>query len=217
MNQKGNDTESENPTPWNRWFRQANADDPGAAHSIIVAAQPLIQHLCNVPLFRNQLGKDEIYSIAYYTLVKFINKKKNLPDDAEIPFLLLSVIRCALLDSIRNMDVRQQYEQLARSDSQEDYATGSDCNDSYYNKAAAEDNTTEPEAHYLKSDLRHKVREAIKQLPDNEKNIICALYFQHKTMKEIAQSLHCTFQNAYKTRQKAYAHLHKILKKTMFS
>ena len=78
MNQKGNDTESENPTPWNRWFRQANADDPGAAHSIIVAAQPLIQHLCNVPLFRNQLGKDEVYSIAYYALVTFINKKKNL-------------------------------------------------------------------------------------------------------------------------------------------
>lgn len=216
MNQNNNDTESENHKPWNLWFQQANADDPGAAHSIIVAAQPLIQHLCNVPMFRNQLGKDEIYSIAYYALAKYINKKKNLPDDAEISFLLLHIIRCALLDSIRNIDARRQFEQLAGPDSQEDCATGNDYDDSYYNKAAAGDNTTEPEAHYLKNDLRNKVREAIKQLPDNERTIICALYFQHKTMKEIAQSLNCTFQNAYKTRRKAYAHLHKILKRTMF-
>ena len=84
-------------------------------------------------------------------------------------------------------------------------------------EAPSDDHTTEPEVCCLKSELCDMVRDAIRQLPEDEKIVINGFYFQHKGMKEIAQDLQCSFQYAYKTRNKAYTHLHKLLKKTVYA
>ena len=49
-------------TPWNEKYQKAHAGDIEAEYSIYMAADPFIERLCNVPYFRDRLGKDEIRS-----------------------------------------------------------------------------------------------------------------------------------------------------------
>ena len=217
MENTNKDAESENHQPWNIWFRQARSGDKAAAHNIITASQPFIRHLCKDPYLRKLMSQDEICSNAHFALLKFINKPKDLPPDAEVPFLLRYVLKCEMKDYIRHMDVLEEHEQLAITVKAKGALPEYDYNENDCNEAAATDKTTEPETYCLNNELCIVVREAVQQLPENEKTIINGFYFQHKGMKEIAQELHCTFQNAYKMRNKAYTRLHKILKNTMYA
>ena len=53
-------------TPWNEKYQKAHAGDIEAEYSIYMAADPFIERLCNVPYFRDRLGKDEIRSICSF-------------------------------------------------------------------------------------------------------------------------------------------------------
>ena len=215
MMKESTGAECEKPADWNQWFQDSQAGDKEAAHSITVAAGPIIVSISNEPLFRNRLGKDEACSIAYYALAKFIKNHPKLPNDAEVPFLLRCVIRRDLMDSVRNLDKQEQYEQLARPMKPKETAMKDDYTDDDCNEAATTDNSTEPETNFLNNELCDIVREAVQQLPETERAVIQALFYQDKGMKEIAQDLHCSFQYAYKTRHNAYMHLHKMLKETV--
>ncbi|MBQ3366674.1 MAG: sigma-70 family RNA polymerase sigma factor [Acidaminococcaceae bacterium] len=210
-------TDFEHQQPWNLWFRQAQSGDKDAIHNIITASQPFIRSISMDPLFRKRMSQDEIISNANYALIKYIKTHKNLPCDSEVPYFLRCVLRRDLKDCIRHMNIQEQYEQLAKpakskiAPDDEEY-TANECD-----KAVSTDTTTEPEAHILNNELCNEVREAIRQLPKDEKTVIHGFYYQHKGMKEIAGDLHCSFQNAYKTRNRAYSHLHKILKKTVYA
>ena len=205
------DTESEKPAKWNQWFRLAQGGNKEAAHNITVAAQQIIDSISNEPWFCNRLGKDEACSIAYYTLAKFIKSHHKLPDDAEVPYLLCCVIRRGLKDSVRNLDIKDQYEQLASPVKPKDSPMEEDYMDNDANELVSTDNSTEPETCFLNNELCDIVREAVQQLPETERAVIHALYYQDKGMKEIARDLNCSFQFAYKTRRNAYTHLHKML------
>ena len=93
-------------TPWNENYQKAHAGDIEAEYSIYMAADPFIERLCNVPYFRDRLGKDEIRSICSFALVKWVRKEQQLPPDEEVPFLLRSVLRKTLLCCIRRQDFR---------------------------------------------------------------------------------------------------------------
>lgn len=196
-------------TPWNENYQKAHAGDIKAEYSIYTAAEPFIERLNRVPYFRDRLGKDEIRSICYFALVKWVRKKQKLPPDPEVPFLLRDVLRKALIYCIRQQDARAEHEQPTAynngSDSEEDET------DNSLIKKEATDSAEEPENKYLHNAFRIAVRNAVGQLPKEEKEMIHALYFQHKGMKEIAQELDCTFQFAYKTRHKAFRHLQELL------
>ena len=100
-------------TPWNEKYQKAHAGDIEAEYSIYMAADPFIERLCNVPYFRDRLGKDEIRSICSFALVKWVRKEQQLPPDEEVPFLLRSVLRKTLLCCIRRQDFRAEHEQPA--------------------------------------------------------------------------------------------------------
>ena len=208
--------ESEKPAEWNRWFQEAQDGNNEAAHHITVAALPIIDSLSKDPLFRNRLGTEEVYSIAYYTLVKFIKSHNKLPDDAEVPFLLRCIIQRDLKDAVRVLGTKEQHEQLARPAKPKETVTDDGYTDDGCSEAADTDNSAEPETHILNSELCDSVREAVQQLPERERTVIHALYYQNKDMKEIAQDLHCSFQFVYKTRRSAYTHLRKMLKETVY-
>ena len=217
MENESKDTESVNHTDWNLWFQQAENGDKDAVNSIIEASQPFIRSLGKNRYFRKRMSLDEINSNANYSLLKFIQKHKELPNDEEVPYLLQSVLRRDMEDCIRHMDFQEMHEQLAKPV----HAKGSMADDDYLDndcsEAPSDDHTTEPEVCCLKSELCDMVRDAIRQLPEDEKIVINGFYFQHKGMKEIAQDLQCSFQYAYITRNKAYTHLHKLLKKTVYA
>jgi RNA polymerase sigma factor (sigma-70 family) len=215
MEKESKDTDTQNQKPWNLWFQQAQNGIEEAAQNIIVASQPFINSLYKDPLFRNRLGTDEIRSIANFALVKFIRRHNRLPKDAEVPFLLRCVIRRDLRDSVCKLDAKEQHEQLARPVQPQETATDDAYADNACNEAVSTDASAEPEARYLNNELCDSVREAVRQLPETEKTVIHALYYQNKDMKEIARDLHCSFQYAYKTRRNAYARLHKMLKGTV--
>lgn len=217
MENESKESESENHKPWNRWFRQAQDGDQKAVHNIIEASQPIIESLSKNPLYRKRLGRDEVYSNANYGLLKFIRKPKQLPEDAEVPFFLRFVLECELKDCLKNMKLREKFEQLAKQVNPKDSSMEEDYTDNDSNEAPSADKADEPETHYLNSELCDMVREAIQQLPENEKTVIHAFYYQHKGMKEIAQDMNCTYQNAYVTRRNAYTRLRKILKKTVYA
>lgn len=217
MESESKETEPETHQPWNLWFRQAQNGDIDATHNIFVASQPLIQSLGKKPYFRIRMSQDEICSNANYSLLKFIQKHKELPNDAEVPYLLQSVLRRDIEDCIRHMDYQEKHEQLARPVHAKGAVADDDYTDNDCSEAPSTDHTTEPETHCLKSELCDKVRDAIQQLPEDEKTVIHDFYYQHKGMKEIAKDLQCSFQNAYKTRNRAYTHLHTMLKKTLYA
>ena len=73
-------------TPWNEKYQKAHAGDIEAEYSIYMAADPFIERLCNVPYFRNRLGKDEIRSICSFALVKWVRKEQQLPRTRKFPF-----------------------------------------------------------------------------------------------------------------------------------
>ena len=217
LNYTVNDAESETQQPWNLWFRQAEEGKIEAIHNIIMASQPIISSLSNIRLFQSRMSKDDICSNANYVLLRFIKKRRELPTDKEVPFLIRHVLKCGLTDCIRSMEVREEHEQLAiavklTNTYEDDAYTENDCYESY-----VADTRTEPETHCLNSELCDMVREAVQQLPEDERTVIQGFYYQNKGMKEIAQELNCTFQNAYKTRRSAYTHLKKLLKKTVYA
>lgn len=196
--------------PWNDMFRKAKTGDKTAAHNLILATEPIIVSFYKVPVYRNRLGKDEIYSIAAYKLVRYFADHAALPPDREVPYLLHYIIDCELTTAIRKIQRREEKEQPPlpkRNDgSAETYTDAGGLDDT-----AAPDKAADPEENCMKSEMCAKVREAVLMLPENEKHLIHALFFQHKGMKEIAQELHCTFQNAYVMRKKAFTHLQKLL------
>lgn len=197
-------------TPWNENYQKAHAGDIKAEYSIYFAADPFIERLCSVPYFRNRLGRDEIRSICYFALVKWVRKEQKLPPDEEVPFLLKAVLRKALLYCIRQQDARAEHEQPAEY-RKKDSASEEDETSNNLIEREATDSAEEPESKCLRNAFRMAVRNAVGQLPKEEREMIHALYFQHKSMKEIAQELDCTFQFAYKTRHKAFQHLQVLL------
>ena len=207
--------ESEKPAKWNRWFHDAQAGDKEAAANIIIAALPLIDSTSKDPYFRSRLGTDEIHSIAYYALVKFIKAHGQLPRDAEVPYLLRSIIRRDLCDSIRNLNTQEKFEQLAGPEQPEGSGPVEERNHAGCGVPSAMDGSAEPETHCMRNELCETVREAVHLLPESEKAIICGLYYHHKNIKEIAKDLRCSCQYVYKTRRNAYARLHKMLKETV--
>jgi RNA polymerase sigma factor (sigma-70 family) len=132
-----------------------------------------------------------------------------------VPFLLRFILGCELKDSVKSMSNREKYEQLAQPVKPKETVSDYGYVDDDCSEAAATDSSTEPESHILNSELCDSVREAVQQLPEKERTVIHALYYQNKGMKEIARDLHCSCQFAYKTRRNAYARLHKILKDTV--
>ena len=197
-------------TPWNENYQKAHAGDIEAEYSIYMAADPFIERLCNVPYFRDRLGKDEIRSICSFALVKWVRKEQQLPPDEEVPFLLRSVLRKTLLCCIRRQDFRAEHEQPATYTTT-DTATEEDEPGNSRIEREATDSAEEPESKCLRKAFRMAVRNAVGQLPKEEKEMIHALYFQHKSMKEVAKDLDCTFQFAYQTRRKAFQHLQVLL------
>ena len=212
MNNTNSEPEESSKTclPWNLWFRQADGGDIQAEYKIYDAATPLIDKISRVPYFRSRLGCEEIRSIAYYALVKLVRQHGELPADNVIPFYLKKTLRNALFYCIRQQENRLSHEQPA-ADFTEAGKDGDVDEGNGIIETVADDKATSPEEQYEHTELRCRVRDAVSQLPEEEKHMIHGLYFQNKGMKEIAEELHCTYQNAYVMRRKAYKHLHKLL------
>lgn len=205
------ENEPENRTQWNYLFRKTKAGDAEASHELHLAAQSLIKPFYNVPKFKNRLGRDEIHSIASFALVRYFAQHTGLPPDNEVPYLLKHVIWCELINSLRNMNVREKHEQSGGSVNSGD--TGSDGDDAgrLADSTPADDHEGEPETRCLNKELHREVSEAVSKLPKNHQAVINGLFYQQKSMKEIAQELNCSAENVRIIRLNALAKLHQLL------
>ena len=157
-------------TPWNEKYQKAHAGDIEAEYSIYMAADPFIERLCNVPYFRDRLGKDEIRSICSFALVKWVRKEQQLPPDEEVPFLLRSVLRKTLLCCIRRQDFRAEHEQPAAYRNTDAVSEEDEPGNSRLEREAT-DSAEEPESKCLRNAFRMAVRNAVGQLPKEEKEM----------------------------------------------
>ena len=155
--------------PWNENYQKAHAGDIKAEYSIYTAAEPFIERLNRVPYFRDRLGKDEIRSICSFALVKWVRKEQKLPPDEEVPFLLRDILRKALIYCIRQQDARAEYEQPTAYNN--GYASEEDEPLQSPMEKATTDGAEEPESKYLHNAFRMTVRNAVGQLPKEEKEI----------------------------------------------
>jgi len=196
-------------------FQKAKAGDTNAANAFCIAVQPLIERLCKVPYFRDRLGIDEIQSTLGLTLAKLLAERKELPEATQATFLLKRILRMALIDHIRRLEFKALHEKPLGDFKEMVTETFED--DRFSDKALTDGNALNPEHICLRKDLRSEVRKAVQQLPEKERTMIHALYFQNKPMKEITQNLNCTFQNAYDKRKKSFKRLQKILEPCVYA
>ena len=203
------ETAEETPIPWNQWFHQYKTGDGHAAHLLWEAAKPFAVALTRVPYFRNRLGCDEIYSVTGLAFAKLLQERDALPADEETPYLLKCAFRRELVDAIHRLDYKAKHEQPEIAAGKTDAEDAEP--DSRFTETAAADASSCPEEQYEHTELRNKVRMAIRRLPKEEMKVIRGLYYEHKDMKDIAKDLHCTFQTAYWRRRRAFLHLQKML------
>ena len=121
----------------------------------------------------------------------------------------------ALIDHIRRLEFKALHEKPLGDFKEMVTETYED--DRFSDKALTDGNALNPEHICLRKDLRSEVRKAVQQLPEKERTMIQALYFQNKPMKEITQNLNCTFQNAYDKRKKSFKRLKKILEPCVYA
>ena len=216
MQIKNNDNETEDQTQWNALFREAKAGDKNALHMLHLATEPLIVPFYRVPVFYNKLGKDEIRSLASFALVRFFSQHTGLPPDEEVPFLLKHVIHCALVSGVRKVNARKSFEQPAGAAGETGSFSGAEEAVAVAGETDA-DRETEPEARYLRHELRDTVREAVRKLKKQEQFVILGIYYRHKSTAALAREMHCTPQNVRYTRQVALSHLQELLKTYEFA
>ena len=126
------------------------------------------------------------------------------PEDREIPILLKSIIRNALLYPSEKAEVRSRREKrvtASQRDSEKDTG-GADGMEMFPAKRKEE-----PEAKLLAKELHNATEEAMQQLLPNEQNVIRAMFFHNKTMGAIAKELQCTRQNVEQMRDRALRRL----------
>jgi len=217
MNIRNNDNDTEDQMPWNELFHEAKAGDRNALRKLHLATEPLIADFYRVPVFYNKLGREEIRSLASFALVRYFSQHTGLPPDAEVPCLLKHVIYCALVSGVRKVNARKSFEQPAGSAGEEAFSPDRNEEEDADGATAAADRETEPEARYLRDELRHVVREAVRKLKDREQTVIRGIYYQHKSTAALAREMHCSPQNVRYTRRIALTHLQELLKACGFA
>ena len=185
--------------------RQGRTD---ALEKLCIAADLFITSLCNRPKFANQLGRDEVRSIASLKLIEFFLSENKNYSDQEMPRVIQKALREKLIDHLRSLDTRRSHEVTADNEMQSyifataDFATevlpGSD---------------SEPESRLLKNARIREVREAIQCLSKKEQAVIYGIFFHQKNTVKLARELHCTSQNVGYIKRTALARLGLILKR----
>ena len=194
--------------PWNEWLRLARQGDKTATCLFCAQAEPFIKKLCNDPLFKSRLGKDDTCGSAHLILMEFLMGYPEPPDDKELPILLKGILRRRLLNRVNNRKMLNRREQQASMLENTDETDIKD--DDVFNYRANQ--AEEPEAELLDKDLRRTIAEAVCQLQLMEQKVIRAFFFQNKTRTAIAKELQCSRQNVEKIRVKALQRLRWLLK-----
>lgn len=194
--------------PWNEWLRLARQGDKEATLLFCTQAEPFIELFCRISYFRHFLGEEEIRGIAALKVMEFLMEYPDPPEDKEIPVLLKTVIRNALLYPSEKAEVRSRREKsvtASQGDSEED--TGRTDGMEMFPAKRKE----EPEAKLLAKELHYATEEAMQQLLPNEQTAIRAFFFQSKTAAAIAKELQCTRQNVEQMRDRALRRLRQLL------
>ena len=193
--------------PWNIWLRLARQGDEDAKMRFFTQAEPLIGMFCHIDYFVNLLGREEVRAIATLKATEFLMEYPDPPEDKEIPFLLKTMIRNALLNHTEKAEVRSRREMrvAAPQDGGE--------NDTKTNaiEIFPAKRKEEPEAKLLAKELHYATEKAMQQLPPKERNVIRALFFRSKTMAGIAKELQCTRQNVEQMRDRALRRMRRML------
>lgn len=189
--------------PWNEWLRLARQGNEHAKLCFCTQAEPCIELFCHISYFRRFLGEEEIRGIAALKVMEFLMEYPDPPEDKEIPVLLKSVIRNALLYPAEKAEVRNRREQRPATP-QGDGENGAEVNAIEGFPAKRKE---EPEAKLLSKELQNATTEAMQQLLPGEQNVIRALFFRNKTAAAIAKELRCTRQNVEQMRDRALRRL----------
>ena len=185
--------------------RQGRKD---ALEKLCIAAELFIASLCNRPKFANQLGRDEVRSIASLKLIEFfLSENKNYPDQ-DMPRVIQKALREKLIDDLRSLDTRRSHEVIT-DDGMPGYVSATaDCATELLPASAGE-----PESCLLENALACEVKEAIKRLSKKEQAVIYGIFFHQKNTVKLARELHCTSQNVGYIKRTALARLGLILKR----
>lgn len=193
--------------PWNEWLRLARQGDENAKLFFCAQAEPFIEQFCRISYFNTFLGKEEIRGIATLAVTEFMMTYPAPPEDKEMPFVLKSVIRNALINPAKRAEVRSRREKhvtAVQNDGENDTETGGV--DTYPAKRKEE-----PETKLLDKELRHATAEAFRRLKPDEQTMLRAFFFQNKTAAAIAKELQCTRQYVEKVRNEALRRMRRML------
>ncbi len=192
--------------PWNEWLRLARQGDDNAKLLFCSQAEPFIKNFCNVAMYTERLGKDDVRGIAALAVVEFLMEYADPPEDKEIPFMLKRIIRNKLTDQLRKMSVREQYNYQKPQ---------RDCDDTEPEQddvaEVPSDKKEEPEARALHRELAWDTAVAFQHLKPHEQQVLDAVFYQKKASADIAKEWHCTRQYVEKLRDKALRQLRRLL------
>ena len=185
--------------------RQGRTD---ALEKLCIAADLFITSLCNRPKFANQLGRDEVRSIASLKLIEFFLSENKNYSDQEMPRVIQKALREKLIDDLRSLDTRRSHEVITDDGTPGYVSATADCATELLPASAGE-----PESCLLKNALACEVKEAIKRLSKKEQAVIYGIFFHQKNTVKLAQELHCTSQNVGYIKRTALARLGLILER----
>lgn len=193
--------------PWNEWLRLARLGDETAKLRFCNQAESFIKQFCNVPLFSEWLGKDEVRGIAALATVEFLMEYDAPPEDRNIPFMLKRIIRNKLTDQLRKQYVRGHREHSGSSRRKQN--NGEQAPNIMETLATSQ--KEEPEMKVLDKEMNRMTREAFRRLKPCEQTVLRAFFYQKKTPAAIAEELHCSRQYVEKVRGNALRRMRKLL------
>jgi len=210
---KKNQVSGHPPFTWNDHFLLARQGDSRAVREICMAARPLTEQLCRTSFFADVLGKDETRSTASLALLEFVRSGAAVPEDPQVPRLLTAVLRNALLNSIRKQQLRSRYEQPVTLRNPEE-SVSADAPENAIESLPA-DAREEPEATCLQAEQSGEIREALRHLTPNEREVIRRLFFKQQSVKTVAQEMRFSDRNVRTLRRNALQRLKHMLERSL--
>ena len=194
--------------PWNSMMQKARNGDRLAMEDFCAGAEPVIQSMFKAPLLLHRLGKDGIRSTACLALLDFMLNYRGKTPDAEMPYLLIRVIKDALLNEARKAENIRKHELTDIFENREDDAgNGTELPLSLIPDAEA----GEPDKGLLRGELQKEVQDALRFLSRREQECIRALFFEGKSTAEFARARGCSRQYARKLKRDALARMRSLL------
>ena len=197
--------------PWNSMMQKARNGDRHAMEDFCSGAEPVIRSMFKAPVLLHRLGKDGIRSAACLALLDFMLNYRGKTPDAEMPYLLIRVVKDALLNEARKAEIIRKHELLDPFENREDAAG----NVTELPLPPASDAEDEPDKDLLRAELQKKVQDALRFLSRREQDCIRALFFEGKSTAEFARVRGCSLQYARKLKRDALARMRVLLQDYM--